>query len=143
MNEPGHPGVDVVLVLQGLDGQRKCGRRRGRAEGRGQHVGDVADEAEGKFADEDDWNKSSIVTSMFYHFKRVLIHNFFVIYDLVFRYLNFPWIDLDLFNQLKIMFDSFKLLNENYQIYSNVKCSLKPKNMVGSINPNLICPPVR
>jgi len=48
----------VVLVLQGLDGERQRGRGRSRSEGRGEHVSDVGDEAEGKCADEDDWKKN-------------------------------------------------------------------------------------
>ena len=56
----------MVLVLQGLDRQRKGGRRRGRSEGRGKHVGDVGDEPKGQSSNEDDWqNKSCLFRQLF------------------------------------------------------------------------------
>jgi len=45
---PCNPRVDVVLVLEGLDGEGQGGRGRGCAEGRRKDVGNVSDEPERK-----------------------------------------------------------------------------------------------
>ena len=52
---PGDSRVDVVDILHDLDGQRQRRLWRGRAEGRGEDVGQVSDELVGRWTSEQDW----------------------------------------------------------------------------------------
>ena len=58
---PGDSRVDVVDILHDLDGQRQRRLWRGRAEGRGEDVGQVSDELVGRRTSEQDWKLNVVL----------------------------------------------------------------------------------